>query len=110
MPKERVGQMWRPADPLDALVGLGDHLGQGRREVRLANSTAFRLDHSPSVGFSSGAYAGSRSTTSQDRWVFNQARIAPLRWDGSPSHNKVAFSPPRNRRNSLRTSIRVSVS
>jgi hypothetical protein len=38
---------------------------------------------------------GSRSTTSQDRWVASQVRIARLRWAGSPSHNKVAFSPPR---------------
>jgi hypothetical protein len=31
-----------------------------------------------------------RSTTSQDRWVASQARIALLRWTGNPSHSKVA--------------------
>jgi hypothetical protein len=30
VPKERIGQVRRPADPGDAAVGLGDHLGQGR--------------------------------------------------------------------------------
>jgi hypothetical protein len=42
------------SDPLDALVGLVDHLGQVGL-VRLASSTALRLDHRPSTGFSSGA-------------------------------------------------------
>src|SRR4029434_7439317 len=51
-----------------------------------------------------------RSTTSQERWLRIQARMARLRWAGSPSHSRVAFSPPRNRRSSLSTSMRVSVS
>jgi hypothetical protein len=79
-------------------------------EQRLASSTAFRHDHSPSTRFSSGAFAGSRSTTSQDRCVVSQARIAAERWAGSPSHNNVAFSPPRKRRSAPSTSIRLSVS
>jgi hypothetical protein len=29
MAQERVGQVRRPSDPLDALMGLVDHLGQG---------------------------------------------------------------------------------
>jgi hypothetical protein len=29
VPQERVGQMWRPPDAVDAAVGLVDHLGQG---------------------------------------------------------------------------------
>ena len=65
--------------PLDAAVGLLDHLGSVG-EARLASSTAFNHDHKPSTGFSSGAQAGSRSTTSQDRWVFSQPRMAVLRW------------------------------
>ena len=52
--QERVGQVRRAADPLDALVGLPDHLGQGRAG-ELASSTALRLDHRPSTGLSSGA-------------------------------------------------------
>jgi hypothetical protein len=54
MPQERVGQVRRPAHPLDASMRLLDYLGQGRRN-KLASSTALRLDHRPSVGFSSGA-------------------------------------------------------
>ena len=46
-----------------ALVGLSDHLGQGRAG-QVPSSTALRLDHSSSTGFTLGAYAGRRSTTS----------------------------------------------
>ena len=28
--------MWRPPDPLDAVVGLGDHLGQARTSEAVA--------------------------------------------------------------------------
>ena len=45
----------------------------------------------------------------QRRWVASQAGMALLRCDGSPSHSRVAFSPPRNRRGSPSTSIRRSV-
>ena len=37
------------------------------RLARLASSTPLRLAHSASTGLRSGAYPGSRSTTSQDR-------------------------------------------
>jgi hypothetical protein len=38
MAQERVGQMRRAADPLDALVGLVDHVGQGRATAGLRRS------------------------------------------------------------------------
>jgi hypothetical protein len=72
---------------------------QERVEVRLASSTAFRLYHSTSVGFSSGAYAGSRSTTSHDRWVASQARIAWLPCAGSPSQPRTGSARLSQRRN-----------
>jgi len=91
------------------LVGLVDHLGQGR------DGEAGQLP-----GLEAGpqalnrgelrAEAGRRSTTSQDRWMRIQARMAVLGWVGRPSHTSVAFSPPRTRRRSLRTWIRRSVS
>src|SRR4029450_9577119 len=37
------------------------------------------------------------------------ARILWLRWAGNPSHNTVAFCPPRKRRSSSSTPIRLSV-
>jgi hypothetical protein len=66
------------------LVGSLECPGPGEEDrrvgkARLASSTALRLTHSPSTGFRSGAWAGRRSTTSQDRWVFNQTRKALLR-------------------------------
>jgi hypothetical protein len=59
---------------------------------------------------SSGAYAGSRSTTSHERWLRIQARMAWLQWDGSPSHSSVAFAPPKDFRSPPSTSISRSVS
>src|SRR5215208_2019438 len=53
MAQERVGQVRGAADPLDAAVGLVDDLGQVG-DVRLASSTALKLDHSPSTGLRSG--------------------------------------------------------
>src|SRR5215218_1928200 len=79
-------------------------------QARLASSLPFRLAHSCSAGFSSGAYPGSRSTTSQSRCEATNAAIAVLRWAGSPSHSTVAFWPPRNTRSCLRASIRLTVS
>jgi hypothetical protein len=76
----------------------------------LANSLPLRLAHACSTGFSSGAYPGSRSTTSQSRSVARNAAIAQLRWAGSPSHSSVAFSPPRNPRSPRGTATRLAVS
>jgi hypothetical protein len=78
MPQERVGQVRGRSDSLDAAVGLGEHLTMGRAG-EVGELDGLRLDHSPSTGLRSGAYAGSRSTTSQDRWVRSQASIARLR-------------------------------
>src|SRR5436190_19500594 len=41
--------------------------------------------------------------------VGNDARILLLRWAASPSHSTVAFCPPRKRRSSPSTPIRLSV-
>ena len=82
MAQERVGQVWGAAGPLDASVGLSITSARVGPQ-RLASSTALRLDHKPSTGFSSGAYAGRRSTTSQCRWRFSQARMTVLRWAGN---------------------------
>jgi hypothetical protein len=97
------------SDSLDAAVGLDEHLTKGRAgEVGEFDG----LEAGPQAldWVQLRAEAGRRSTTSQDRWAASQARIARLRWAGRPSHSKVAFSPPRNLRNSPRTSMRVSVS
>jgi hypothetical protein len=42
-----------PPQPLDAMLGLVDHLGQGRL-VRLANSTALRRTTGPRPGCALG--------------------------------------------------------
>ena len=46
--------MWRAAHPFDTLVAWA-MTSAGVGEVRLASSTALRLDHRPSTGLSSGA-------------------------------------------------------
>jgi hypothetical protein len=89
--------------------GLVDHLGQGR-DGEVGQLPGLEAGPKPSTGVSSGAEAGRRSTTSQDRWVRIQARMARLGWAGRPSHTSVAISPPRTRRSSLRTWIRRSMS
>ncbi len=54
MPEERVGQVRHPPDAVNASMGL---LETSARVgvVRLASSTALRLDHKPSTGLSYGA-------------------------------------------------------
>jgi pimeloyl-ACP methyl ester carboxylesterase len=89
------------ADPLDATLGRGGDLLQ-RATCQVGQVHPLRLDHSASTGFSSGAYPGSRSATSQDRWQRSQAAIARLRWAGSPSHSRVAFCPQAMRLRPLR--------
>jgi len=80
--EEREGQLRRLADPLDApLVGLVDHLGRGR-DGEVGQLPGLEAGPKPSTGVSSGAEAGRRSTTSQDRWVRIQARMAVLGWAG----------------------------
>jgi hypothetical protein len=107
--QERVGQVWGLAGPLDAAMRLVDHLGRGRpSEVGQLDGVAAGPQALDRVQLRGGA--GSRSTTSQDRWVASQARMARLRWARSPSHSSVAFSPPRNRRSPSRTWIGLSVS
>jgi hypothetical protein len=56
------------------LVGLVDHLGQGR-DGEVGQLPGLEAGPKPSTGVSSGAEAGRRSTTSQDRWVRIQARM-----------------------------------
>ena len=90
--------MWRLLRVLDAQLGLLHHVLEGGAD-EVCELAPFSHDHRPSTGLSSGAWAGSRATTSQCRWVFNQACMARLRWAGRPSHNSVAF-PPRKRRSS----------
>ena len=61
--------MWCLADPLDAAVGLVDHLGQGRA-TEVGELDGLAAGHRPSSGFNSGAWAGRRSTTGQNRWPY----------------------------------------
>jgi hypothetical protein len=69
------------ADPLDAAVGLVDDLGQVG-EVRLASSTALKLDHSPSTGLRSGVV------------LVGHAFVQNLR----RGHCELAVEEPANRR------------
>jgi hypothetical protein len=66
--QEQGGQVRAAADVVDAQVGLVDHLGHGRMS-EVGQLDGLELDHRPATGFGSGAEAGSRATTSQDRWV-----------------------------------------
>ena len=59
--------------------------------VRLA-SDLFMLDHTPSTGFSSGAYAGSWKTVSHERAAIS-CRIARLVWVGRLSQTRT-IAPP----------------
>jgi hypothetical protein len=106
--KKRVRQVRGPADPLDAAVGLVDHLTK-RRAGEVGELHSLEAGPQPLDRVEVGRVAGSRSTTSQCRWLFSQARMAALRWAGRPSHSSVAFSPPRNVRSSPRTWIRLAV-
>src|SRR4029453_10345202 len=100
--QEREGQVVGVADPLDATLGRRKGVVEGVGGP-VGQLHAWRLAHSGSTGLRSGAKAGSGSTTSQDRWPRSQARIAWLRWAGSPSHTSVAFCPPRKRRSPSRS-------
>src|SRR5829696_4032375 len=106
--KETNRQVRRPPHPLDTQLSLLSHrLEGGADEVGELGSLQQRLQ--PLTGLSSGAYAGRGSTTSHCRWVLSQACMARLPWADSPSHNRVALSPPRKRRSSASTWIRLSV-
>jgi hypothetical protein len=95
--QERVEEARRAADAVDPGVrGRGDvgqvlagEVGQlGAPEVGQTSLTGLR----------SGAYAGSRSMTSQRRWDRSPACILAERCAGRPSQIRVACSPARNAR------------
>src|SRR5688572_5668691 len=80
--EEPVGQVRDATDAVDAGVGGGDQLAKvlGDEVGQLA---ALEAGPQPLARLRSGAYAGSRSTTSHDRCWPSHEYILRLRWAGS---------------------------
>jgi hypothetical protein len=86
--------MWCLTDPLDATVGLGDHSGKvGVGEVGQLAALTLEVGPQRLDGVQLGRAGGSRSATSQWRWLAMKAFILLLRWAGRPSHSSVASAP-----------------
>jgi hypothetical protein len=83
--------MWRAPEPLDALVSLGDHLGQGRRGA-VGQLHGLAAGPQPSTGFSSGAYAGGARPPVRTAGL--PARPASRCCDGRATRPTARLPPP----------------
>jgi hypothetical protein len=98
------------SDPLDALLGGAGDLSHGGGgsvcQLDVLEVGPQALDRVEARGQGLGA---ALPPAGPAVWA-RKARMARLRWAPSPSHNKVAFWSPRERRSSPSTPMSESVS
>lgn len=106
--KESEQQLLLAFDALDA-GGGGANGGIDGLIAGLASSVPLRFDHRPSTGLSSGAYAGSLSTTSQCRWVPRNSGHVAATLGGKSVPEEGTLSPRKWHRSSRMNSMRLSL-